>query len=248
MPIVNAIGWMALSCEKLYPDYAVFKIEKTSLFKGIVFDGNQKEDYILEINELEKSVDKIVFETSIFCEGGRLPINYYRATVTLLNKKSIPSPPTFNHQVSGTYQPTDGQIVYEDGTLFHSPYFQGIKEILDCNEQQIVLSCMAPEVPLSEQGQFPVSSVNTFFADIQYQGMLVWVYKNYDGAKGLPLQTDSAIMYRPVPFGKKLFVNISVQEATESKLVAECTVYDEQGVVYIQTSGATLTVSRQLVW
>jgi NAD(P)-dependent dehydrogenase (short-subunit alcohol dehydrogenase family) len=248
MPIVNAIGWMAQSCEKLYPDYAVFKIEKTSLFKGIVFDGNQKEDYILEINELEKSVDKIVFETSIFCEGGRLPINYYRATVTLMNKKSIPSPTKFNHQVSGTYQPTDGQIVYEDGTLFHSPYFQGIKEILDCNEQHIVLSCMAPEVPLSEQGQFPVSSINTFFADIQYQGMLVWVYKNYDGAKGLPLQTDSAIMYRPVPFGKKLFVNISVQEATESKLVAECTVYDEQGVVYIQTSGATLTVSRQLVW
>jgi hypothetical protein len=107
---------------------------------------------------------------------------------------------------------------------------------------------MAPEVPLSEQGQFPVSSVNTFFADIQYQGMLVWVYKNYDGAKGLPLQTDSAIMYRPVPFGKKLFVNISVQEATETKLVAECTVYDEEGMVYIKTSGATLTVSRQLVW
>jgi hypothetical protein len=119
---------------------------------------------------------------------------------------------------------------------------------LDCNEHQIVLSCIAPEVPLSEQGQFPVNSINTFFADIQYQGMLVWVEKNYDGAKGLPLQTDSAILYQPVPFGKKLYVTVTVQEADEVKLVAECTVYDEQGVVYIKTSGATLTISEQLVW
>jgi len=247
LPVVNAIGWMAQSCAKLYPDYSVFKIENTALFKGIVFDGNQKEDYIIELKELEKSEEKIVFETTITSEGGRLPIKHYRATVTLWNSKSIPAAPKFNHQVSGTYQPTDGQIVYEDGTLFHAPYFQGIKEILDCTEDQIVLSCIAPDVPLSEQGQFPVYNINTFFADIQYQGMLVWVDKN-QGAKGLPLQTESATLYRPVPFGKKLFVNVAVQESDDTKLVAECTVYDEQGDVYMKTSGATLTVSGQLVW
>jgi NAD(P)-dependent dehydrogenase (short-subunit alcohol dehydrogenase family) len=248
LPVVNAVGWMAQSCEKLYPDYSVFKIENTSLFKGIIFDGKQKEDYILELKELEKDEAKIVFETTVFSEGRRLPTNHYRATVTLLNKQSFPVAPSFSHQISGTYEPTAGQILYQDGSLFHAPYFQGIKEILDCTEQQIVLSCIASEVPLSEQGQFPVNSINTFFADIQYQGMLVWVQKNYDGAKSLPLQTDRAILYRPVPFGKQLFVNIAVQEANELKLVAECTVYDEQGNVYIKTSGATVTISRQLVW
>jgi 3-hydroxymyristoyl/3-hydroxydecanoyl-(acyl carrier protein) dehydratase len=248
LPVVNAVGWMAQSCEKMYPDYSVFKIENTSLFKGIIFDGNQKEDYILELKELEKDEEKIVFETTVFSEGKKLPLNHYRATVTLLNKKSFPASPTFNHQISGAYPRTDGQILYQDGSLFHAPYFQGIKEILDCNEQQIVLSCMAPEVPLSEQGQFPVNSINTFFADIQYQGMLVWVQKNYDGANSLPLQTDSAILYRPVPFGKELFVTVKVQEADASKLVAECTVYDEQGLVYIKTSGATVTISKQLAW
>jgi NAD(P)-dependent dehydrogenase (short-subunit alcohol dehydrogenase family) len=248
LPVVNAVGWMAQSCEKLYPDYSIFKIEKTSLFKGIIFDGNQKEGYILELKELEKGEEKIVFETTIFSEGGRLPANHYRATVTLLNKKLFPESPKFNHQISGTYQPTDGQVLYQDGSLFHAPYFQGIKEILDCNEQQIVLSCIAPEVPLSEQGQFPINSINTFFADIQYQGMLVWVQKNYEGAKSLPLQTDSAILYRPVPFGKQLFVTVKVQEANDVKLVAECTVYDDEGNVYIKTSGATVTISRELVW
>lgn len=248
LPVVNAVGWMAQSCEEMYPDYSVFKIENTSLFKGIIFDGNQTEDYILEVKELEKGNEKIVFETTVLSEGRKLPTNHYRATVTILNKKSFPTSPKFTHQISRTYQPTDGQILYQDGSLFHGAHFQGIQEILDCTDKQIVLSCIAPEVPLSDQGQFPVNSINTFFADIQYQGMLVWVQKNFDGANSLPLQTDSATLYRPVPFGKKLFVNVSVQEANELKLVAECTVYDEEGNVYIKTRGATVTISKQLVW
>ena len=248
LPVVNAVGWMAQSCEKLYPEYSVFKIENTSLFKGIIFDGNQQEDYILELKELEKTEEKIVFETTILSEGRKLPINHYRATITLLNKKSIPESPKFSHEISGTYQATDGQILYQDGSLFHGNYFQGIDEILDCTEKQIVLSCIAPHVPLSDQGQFPVNGINTFFADIQYQGMLVWVQKNCNGANSLPLQTDNAILYRSVPFGTKLFVNVTVQEADETKLVAECTVYDKEGNVYIKTTGATVTISRQLVW
>ncbi len=248
LPVVNAVGWMAQSCEKLYPDYSVFKIEKTALFKGIIFDGNQKEDYILELKELEKGEEKIVFETSVLSEGGKLPMNHYRATVTLLNKKSYPKAPKFTHQVSGTYQPTNGETLYKDGSLFHDTHFQGIKEILDCTEKQIVLSCEAPQVPLSEQGQFPVYSINTFFADIQYQGMLVWVQKNFGGANSLPLQTDSAILYREMPFGKKLFVNVTATEVDETKLVANCTVYDEHGDVYVETKGATVTISRQLQW
>ncbi|GAB5552553.1 MAG: SDR family NAD(P)-dependent oxidoreductase [Saprospiraceae bacterium] len=248
LPVVSSAGWMAQSCQKLYPDYSVFKIEKMTLFKGIIFDGNQKEDYILEAKELEKNEEKIVFETTIFSKGGRLPINHYRAIITLWNKKSFPESPQFNHQVNTAYPVSDGQILYQDGSLFHAPYFQGIKEILDCTPQHIVLSCIAPEIPLSEQGQFPVNGINTFFADIQYQGMLVWVQKNYDGAKSLPLATDSVSLYRPIPFGKKLLVSIKVQEANELKLMAECTVYDEQGIVYIQTSGAAVTISKQLVW
>ena len=248
LPVVNAVGWMAHSCVELYPDYKIFQIENTALFKGVVFGGNQKEDYILEIKELEKSEEKIVFVTTVMSEGGKLPTNHYRATVTLLNKKSIPVSPKFTHQVSGTYQPTNGSTLYHDGSLFHDTHFRGITEILDCTEKQIVLSCEAPNVPLSEQGQFPVNGVNTFFADIQYQGMVVWVQKNYDGAKSLPLQTDSVVLYQPVPFGKKLFVNVTVQENDETKLVAECTVYDKDGNVYMKTTGATVTISRQLVW
>lgn len=248
LPVVNAVGWMAQSCEALYPDFVVFKVEDTKLFKGIPFDGKQAEDYILELKEVEKNADQIVFETAVMSEGKKLPIYHFRGRVTLLNKKTVPPSPTFSHQLSGTYQPTSGATLYEDGSLFHGKYFQGIEQILDCTESQMIMSCKAMEVPLAEQGQFPVQSVNTFFADIQYQGMVVWVQKFQDGANSLPLQTDEAIIYRPVPFGKDLLVHIQIDEVTEVKLVATCTVYDAEGTVYMKTSGAAITISRQLVW
>ncbi len=248
LPVVNAVGWMAQSCEKLYPDFSVFKVENTKLFKGIVFDGSQKDEYILESKEIEKNAEKIVFETTVLSEGGKLPNYHYKATVTLLNKKSIPEASLFSHQISGNYSVTDGTTLYQDGSLFHGTYFQGIEQILDCTEEQIVLACKAPEVPLSEQGQFSVQSINTFFADIQYQGMVVWVQKYLDGAKSLPLQTDSATIYKKIPFGKELFVNVNIREASDFKMVADCMVYDSEGVLYMQTKGAAVTVSKQLVW
>ncbi|MCB9038354.1 MAG: SDR family NAD(P)-dependent oxidoreductase [Lewinellaceae bacterium] len=255
LPVVNAVGWMAHTCEKLYPDFGIFKIENTRLFKGIVFDGTQKEDYIIELKEVEKSREQIVFEATVLSEGEKLPTYHYKATVTLLNRKMERAAPKFAPRLSGSYQPTSGAELttsgaelYRNGSLFHGRYFQGIGQILDCSEKQIVLSCQAPEVPLTDQGQFPVGSVNTFFADIQYQGMVVWVQRFMDGAKSLPLQTDSAVVYRNIPFGKELFVHVGITEATDFKMVAECTVYDAEGAVYMKTTGATVTVSKQLVW
>ncbi len=248
LPVVNAVGWMSQCCEKLYPDFAVFEIENTKLYKGIIFDGKQKEDYIVVLKETEKTAERIVFDTAVISEGGKLPMNHYRAKVTLVNKKNIPQAPKYKHQVSGNYQPTDGAILYKDGSLFHGAYFQGIEQVLDCNEQQIVLSCNAPTVPAAVQGQFAVQSVNTFAADIQYQGMLVWVQKNRGGANSLPLETRKATLYKQVPFGQPLFVNISVVEATETKMTANCTVYDAEGDVYLVTEGAAVTVSEGLEW
>lgn len=248
LPVVNAVGWMAQTCERIYPDFSVFEIEDAKLFKGIVFDGSQKEDYIIELKEIEKSNKKIVFLTTVLSEGEKLPTYHYKAKVTLMNKNSIPEAPKFSPQISGGYKTTGGEVLYNDGSLFHDKYFQGIQEIVDCTEKQIILSCKAPDVPLSEQGQFAIQTVNTFFADIQYQGMVVWVQKYRDGALSLPLQTESAIIYKGVPFGKELQVHVSIREATDFQMIADCTVYDLEGTVYMQTNGATVTVSKQLVW
>ncbi|MEO1627355.1 MAG: SDR family NAD(P)-dependent oxidoreductase [Bacteroidota bacterium] len=248
LPVVNAVAWMAQTCDNLYPDFNIWQIEDAKLFKGIVFDSKQQEEYIVELKELEKNSERIVFETTVLSEGKKLPTYYYKATITLAHKNAMPSAPTFDHQISGQYTPKSGEHLYEDGWLFHGDHFQGIEQILDFTDKHIVLSCQASAIPKEVQGQFAVRSVNTFFADIQYQGMLVWVQQYMEGGKSLPLRTDRVRLYRPIPFGKSFRINISIEETTEFTMLANCTVYDEQGNVYMQTEGAAVTVSQQLVW
>jgi NAD(P)-dependent dehydrogenase (short-subunit alcohol dehydrogenase family) len=250
LPVVNAVGWMTNTCEQVFPDFAIHIVKDAKLFKGIVFDGTQPTDYIIELKELHKDADTIIIETTVLSQAptAKLPTYHYKAHVTLVAKKNKIEAPKFKHQESGTYTPTDGGVLYQDGSLFHNTYFRGIEQVLDWTDQQIVLKCKAPEVPVSEQGQFPVITVNTFFADIQYQGMVIWVQRYNDGAKSLPLSTESGIIYKPVPFGKELFVHIEVVESNEFKLVANSTVYDEEGTVYMFTKNAAVTVSKELEW
>jgi hypothetical protein len=248
LPSINAIGWMAESGENLYPDFKTTSVEGFKLFKGILFDGSEKDSYLLELKELEKTAEKIIFESTISSEGDRLPTYHYRAKITLTHKRSLPQAPSFTQQLSGSYAPTDGAILYKDGSLFHGEYFQGIQQVLDYTAEQLVLSCKLPAIPLDVQGQFPIPSFNTYFADLLYQGMLVWVQKNKNGAKSLPLSTDQIEVYQAIPFDQDLGVTITVQETSEEKLVAKCSVYDEQGNVYLQMSGAAVTISKQLVW
>ena len=84
LPIVNAISWIANSCEQLYPDFRIARVENTRLFKGIVFDGNEATDYVVDVKELAKSEEEIRFEGTVWSEGvnGR-PIFHYRANVVL---------------------------------------------------------------------------------------------------------------------------------------------------------------------
>ena len=248
LPVVNAVGWMAQSCSRLYPDFRVFEILNTRLFKGLVFDGNEKIDYQTIIKETEKSKERIEFDVTVQSKGPKLPMIHYKATVVLVHKNSVPQAPIFSHTIPTGSVAQAGENLYTDGSLFHGHFFQGIEQILECDDQQIILSCKAPEVPQYAQGQFPVEGVNTFFADIQYQGMVVWVSKNHDGAKSLPLQTDKATIYQAVPFEKELFVHVAILENTDTKMSATCTVYDENGKVYMVTENASVTISKTLQW
>ncbi len=250
MPVVNAISWTSQTCQNLYPDFKIFRVFETKLFKGLVFDGKQKEVYLSEVEELEKTAEEITFNVVVSSqdENRKLPTFHYKSKVTLRHKNSIPSKPKFQPTNSGTYTPTDGAMLYQDGTLFHGKYFQGIEKLLDATENQLIMQCNSPKVPLADQGQFNAASVNPFYSDIHYQGIVVWVKMFKGGAKGLPVSTRSVTVYENIPFEKQLFSTIEVEEADDYKMVATCRVFDEEGNLYMQTEGATLTISHDLEW
>lgn len=245
LPMVNATAWMADSCVKLFPDYTLASIENVKLFKGIVFDGTEKESYFTEIKEQSKTTDNIVCDVTIYSKGAKLPLNHYRSSVTLVRKRN--DKPIFK-QPKVKENKIDGATFYNDGSLFHGPFYQGIEAVLCMDKKQVLLQCKAPAVSFEDQGQFPSTSLNAFFLDIQYQGMVVWVQKFHNGANSLPLQTLKGLVYGEIPSNKSFYVYIKIEENTATKMIAECTVYDENGSVFLITKGAGLTISPELKW
>jgi NAD(P)-dependent dehydrogenase (short-subunit alcohol dehydrogenase family) len=245
LPMVNATAWMADSCVKLFPDYKLASIENVKLFKGIVFDGTEKEMYFTEVKEQSKTADHIVCDVTVYSKGGKLPLNHYRSTVTLSRKRA--DKPKFQAPILKE-STIDGATFYKDGSLFHGAFYQGIEEVVSMDKEQVVLKCKAPAVSFEDQGQFPSTSLNAFFLDIQYQGMVVWVQKFHNGANSLPLQTLKGFVYGEIPADKSFYVHIKIQENSAAKMIADCTVYDENGDVFLFTEGAGLTVSAGLTW
>ena len=78
--------------------------------------------------------------------------------------------------------------------------------------------------------------------------MVIWVQKYNDGAKSLPLSTESCTIYHPVNFEEELYVHIEIVESNPFKLIANCTVYDDKGTVFMKTENAAVTVSKELEW
>jgi len=251
LPVVNAVGWMTNTAEQLYPGFRTYQVKNTKLFKGIVFDGNEPTNFTVEVREEDKNEERIELLVTISSQSptSKLPTFHYKTAIVLVSKtKSRIEQPTFTPNISGEYTPTDGHQLYTNGALFHDQYFQGIEQVLDWNKQQIVLSCQAPTVPTKDQGQFAILTVNTFFADIQYQGMVIWVQRYNEDAKSLPLSTESCTIYESIPFEQPMFVHIDIVENNPHRMTANCTVYDENGKVYMITNNAAVTVSKDLKW
>lgn len=250
MPVVNGIAWIAQSCQRLYPDFKIHKIEQSKLYKGLVFDENLPENFQVELTETTKSEKMIAFNgmVSSRVKGKKLPTFHYSAKVTLVHKREVPPMPKHQHQSFGVQAHKDGADLYKDGTLFHGPHFQGIQKLLEASEKGILIQCNAPAVPLEDQGQFPTFSINTYYSDIIFQGLVIWTQLFKNGAKGLPVKSEEVTIYQKVPFGKQLFSSIKIEKDDGFTAVANCHVFDEAGNIYMVTKGATLTFSKDLKW
>ncbi len=213
---------MADSCVKLFPDYKLARIAHVKLYKGIVFDGTEKEVYFTEIKEQSKTADHIVCDVTVYSNGVKLPLNHYRSTITLSRKRS--DKPKFQTPTIKENK-IDGATFYKDGSLFQGPFYQGIEAVLSIEKDQVLLKCKAPAVSLETQGQFPSTSLNAFFLDIQYQGMILWVQKYHNGANSLPLQTIEGLVYGEIPANKSFYVHMKIQENSAIKMIADITCF-----------------------
>ncbi|BDD04923.1 hypothetical protein AUTU_24060 [Aureibacter tunicatorum] len=247
LPIINASNWMAQTAEDLYPGFNLHKLENAKLYKGIVFDGSEKDQYTVTVKELEKSEEEITVSVMVSSAGAKLPLNHYGSTVTLRSK---PAERPVHQIPSKDIVPVvaDASSVYEDGTLFHGTDFRGIKQVITLDESGTTFLCEHDGVEEERQGQFPVKAVNSFLTDIMYQGLLVWV-RRFQGCASLPLRTEWVQVYEALPFGKPFYVRIDVLKADDFAMEADIVAFDaETGKEYLRSHRAGVTVSRDLKW
>ena len=243
LPTVCAVSWMVNACEQLSPGYRCRRIDDYQALKGIVFDGDLADVYILELDvHPGAGGEKVVFDALISSQTrqGR-PRYHYRARVTL----GAPWPAVFASVPVAGSDASDGAALYRDAVLFHGPSLQGIESILDINERGLTMRCRQPWLSRELQGQFPVQTFNPFAVDAQLQSLLVWAHR-YVGHAGLPLQIKEGIIYQPIRFGVVTYATMHVRSCTARSLVADVSTVDETGRLCMEVRGAEITLSERL--
>jgi hypothetical protein len=238
------VAWAVNTAEQLYPGYTFFRAENYKALKGIVFDETLADEYVLELKEMGKSLEEIVFSALIRSQtADGKPRFHYSVDVTLRQ-----APPEAPQQADISLTSEDalvGADLYHKMILFHGPSFQGIERILNLGPDALTMQFSLPEMEPETQGQFPVQTFNPYLTDASLQSLLVWAHQTY-GYGGLPLSIQKGEQYRPVVFGQTLYASLSVQSSSNRHLVADVTVHDELGHVFNQVTGAEITLSPRL--
>jgi NAD(P)-dependent dehydrogenase (short-subunit alcohol dehydrogenase family) len=245
LPVVSAVHWMASECETLFPGYVFHRCENFRLFKGVVFEGCNEITFQLVAHPVGHSGAEVQVDTAVSSPNDRGGLfNRYRALITLVRAR--PAPQIYRDFQLDAERAIAGRELYSSGILFHGPQFQAIRSVLNYTESRITLQCVEKTPPPDQQGQFPVGSFNPFVADVQFQGILVWVSLFHDGAASLPADGGEMIVYRPVPAGADYFVSIDIVSSTKTRVVTNIYVHDSEGWLYTCLAGAAVSVSREL--
>ncbi len=245
LPAVTAISMMADSCRQFYPGLKVAAVEDMRVLKGIVFNQKSSENFVLELTELKKHQDEVLFEGTLYSDpasGKRLM--HYKARVLLSgNVKQSPVIPVagFNK----IERIVCGEVLYENGTLFHGPSFKGITEILKMDNDELIVKCFIRPVSEQAQGQFPVSDINAFIMDVKLQGLLVWA-KHLFGSASLPVKLIKGEFFKPMRFNTEYFVIFKMRHANDIIMSADIHSCDIDGNVCMEVTGAEIVLSPAL--
>ncbi|QUM80953.1 SDR family NAD(P)-dependent oxidoreductase [Moritella sp. 5] len=226
LPTVCAIAWMSDAALATYSKrdctlkYVGF--EDYKLFKGVVFDGREAADHQIQLSPVTTGpelagVVRIAAKTFSLKSDGK-PVFHYAATILLATQPldavrvNLPSLATDvdNNAVSNK-SVDEAQALYSNGTLFHGDSLQGIKQILRCDEQGLLLACQVTDVAAAKQGSFPLAANNIFANDLVYQAMLVWVRKQFN-LGSLPSVTAAWTVYREVAVDELFYLQLKVVE------------------------------------
>jgi NAD(P)-dependent dehydrogenase (short-subunit alcohol dehydrogenase family) len=245
LPATCAAAWVLNTCEQLYPGYSFFSMQQFRVLKGIVFDDSLASEHVLDLVEISKSEDgEVTFEAKVWSqnEQGR---TFYHYSLQVKLVRNMPEAPVEALPKVDRQKIILGQSLYQNGTLFHGPSFQGVQRVQHVGPDRLVMQVSLPKVRENVQGQFPVQNGNPYVYDAIVQCLLIWSQEFYQ-APCLPSRLEQFTQYHPIPFEQTVHVSMKVAAQSETSVIGDITVQDAEGRVYVRIMGLEGTISRQL--
>jgi NAD(P)-dependent dehydrogenase (short-subunit alcohol dehydrogenase family) len=247
LPTASAVSWFANACEQLHPGMRAYRVDDIRVLKGIIFDADLADEYVLDLEEVERSLEagQVVLDGVVWSAtaGGR-ERQHYRARITLARRQpEILTYPRFDLQEDE--HAVDGAWLYQDGTLFHGPSFRIVERVLNANQERLTVRCALPIVSDPAQGQFPIQTFNPYLADVQGQSQVIWA-RIFRGAASLPLRVERVETFAALPAGTPFYVSMEVREASPYALLSDVFAHDGAGQVYCRLTGCEVTISEHL--
>jgi NAD(P)-dependent dehydrogenase (short-subunit alcohol dehydrogenase family) len=245
LPATCAAAWIINTCEQLYPGFNFYSLEQFRVLKGIVFDETLASEHVLDLAEVSKSdAGEVTFEAKIWSLNNQGRTFYHYSLRVKLVRTPVDSPQEALPKVDRP-KIILGQSLYQNGTLFHGPAFQGVQRVQHVGRDRLVMQVSLPRLNANTQGQFPVQTGNPYIYDAIVQCLLIWSQEFYQ-APCLPSRLDQFIQYRPIPFEETVHVTMKVAAQSETSVIGDITVQDAEGRVYVRINGLEGTISRQL--
>jgi NAD(P)-dependent dehydrogenase (short-subunit alcohol dehydrogenase family) len=251
LPATCAMAWMINACEQRYPNYRFFSCENFKIFKGIAFDQNLADEYILDLKEVLKTdSERIEFEAKIWSKNSAGKIHYhYTSQIQLLHQSlhQYPDAPTYEalNLVPDQAIATPAASFYRtgDSALFHGPAFQGIDRVVNLGPEGITAQATWKSLAEERQGQFPLQTVNPYIVDLSMHPLWIWT-QHFHQKACLPAEVQKYEQFAVIPVDTPFFVTTELKALTEASATANFTITDDQGLIYARMMGAKATLLK----
>lgn len=250
LPATAAIGWMTRICEERFPGYQLQDVMDFSVLKGIVFDGTQPGDYTAVLTPncgYVRGDERLAVDISITSQQGKGTVEHYQATLFLTTQRRTAACEELHtdlHTQITLAHPLYGDM-RQGRMLFHGNIFQGIRQVIHIDDQDLILKCRLDDIAPELQGQFPVNSFNLFIYDVALQLPLFWLMQRLDKA-GLPCAIGKIEQYATLAFGEEFYAAMRINTKTALALVVDITLHDSMGNIYGRLHNVKFTVSAAL--
>ncbi|MCE9678138.1 phosphopantetheine-binding protein [Shewanella sp. AS1] len=255
LPTVCALQWMRQAASEQYGD--LFAVQNYKLLKGIIFDSEAEQTLVLTLTPAYQESGFVVIEALISCDGRP----QYQAKLVPQTCVSGAAELADIQAVVKQTPITDKNALYRDGTLFHGPRLQGLDKVHSFDDLGLMVSCELPTMPQnqphnqqqnqlqSDCGEFTPSvqygGTQPFAEDLLLQAMLVWARLKY-GAASLPSSIGEFVSLHPLQAGERGMIELKVIKSSHRALVADITLYRENGEPSAIMREAKVTISKNL--